>query len=389
MRSLTADIIFDGKGGLFKNHVIEVDRDGKIHSFRPLTNTDQPEYFSGALCPGFINSHCHLELSHLQNQIPTGTGLVKFIEGVVTLRSFPPEEIQLAIRYWSEYMWKKGIAAVGDISNSPDTAQEKKTSPISFYTFVECFDLFQKSSGPILDRFVAVYDQFDIQNEDKKSLVPHAPYSVSPALFKALDESNYDKETISIHNQETTDENLFTQKGEGELMKFFHNLNISLDNHTPSGQRSIQYAGTHLLTNKKTLLVHNTLSSREDFEWANENLPTPFWCTCPNANLYIENRLPNYRLWRESSDDICIGTDGLCSNWQLSIWEEIKTIKRYNSWLKTEELIGWACWNGARALGFEELLGSLDVGKRPGLVHLTGQLDTEHIAMDSDSVRII
>lgn len=95
-----------------------------------------------------------------------------------------------------------------------------------------------------------------------------------------------------------------------------------------------------------------------------------FWCTCPNANLYIENRLPNYRHFIDNQAVVCIGTDSLTSNWQLSILEEMKTIARFQSYVGFELLLRWATLNGALALGFEDDFGSIEVGKTPGLLLL-------------------
>jgi cytosine/adenosine deaminase-related metal-dependent hydrolase len=65
-----------------------------------------------------------------------------------------------------------------------------------------------------------------------------------------------------------------------------------------------------------------------------------------------------------------IGTDSIMSNWQLSIWEEIKTIKKFQSYVPLKNLIEWATINGAKALGFDKELGSIEKGKSPGLVHV-------------------
>jgi len=77
-----------------------------------------------------------------------------------------------------------------------------------------------------------------------------------------------------------------------------------------------------------------------------------------------------------------IGTDSLTSNWQLSVLEEIKTIKKYKSYVPVETLIEWACKNGAEALGYEDKLGTIEVGKTPGLVHI------DAIAGDDGSIDI-
>jgi cytosine/adenosine deaminase-related metal-dependent hydrolase len=97
----------------------------------------------GVLVPGYINAHCHLELSHLKGVIPSGTGLIEYIKAVIRLRDFPQEEIDNAISKADQEMSTNGIVAVGDISNIIDSLKKKLHSPIRYKTFVEAFDLFQ------------------------------------------------------------------------------------------------------------------------------------------------------------------------------------------------------------------------------------------------------
>jgi cytosine/adenosine deaminase-related metal-dependent hydrolase len=134
----------------------------------------------------------------------------------------------------------------------------------------------------------------------------------------------------------------------------------------------------------RTLLVHNTTSDPADIAgaeaWAQNGV---YWATCPNANLYIENRLPNYRYFLDAGVKVTVGTDSLTSNWQLSILEELRTIHRYQSYVPFAELLRWATLNGAEALGFAAELGSLTVGKQPGVLLLSGLSGA-----DPDSFRI-
>ena len=97
-----------------------------------------------------------------------------------------------------------------------------------------------------------------------------------------------------------------------------------------------------------------------------------YWATCPNANLYIENRLPDYQAFLDTDARVTIGTDSLTSNWQLSVLEEMKTIARYQSYVPFETLLRWATLNGAQSLGFDDTLGSFEVGKKPGVLSLQG-----------------
>jgi len=97
----------------------------------------------------------------------------------------------------------------------------------------------------------------------------------------------------------------------------------------------------------------------------------PFWCLCPNANLYIENRLPDVGMFVREHANICIGTDSLASNHQLSILSELQTLKENFAALSWEDLIRWGTYNGARALQMDDIIGSFDPGKKPGIVQVT------------------
>jgi cytosine/adenosine deaminase-related metal-dependent hydrolase len=144
-----------------------------------------------------------------------------------------------------------------------------------------------------------------------------------------------------------------------------------LDHFDAEARSSIAYAIQHMPHQNRTLFVHNTLTSKEDIRMAQSWNDSVFWATCPNANLYIENRMPDYRLFLEENVKICIGTDSLTSNWQLSIWEEIRTIMRYQSYVPFETVLKWATLHGAEALGMASYLGSIEIGKKPGLLLLS------------------
>ena len=138
------------------------------------------------------------------------------------------------------------------------------------------------------------------------------------------------------------------------------------------------------------MFVHNTLSTKEDIEAAHTQLQTEnvFWATCPNANLYIETALPNYKNFLETNAQVCIGTDSLTSNWQLNILDEIKTILKYQSYLDFETTLKWATLNGAKALGFDTDLGSFELGKKPGVVCLN-HIENGNITVKTTAKRII
>ncbi len=380
MRKITADYLFPIHQDPMQEQVLIMDSEHRIAAIEPLKEHDSAsvEFYQGVLIPGFINTHCHLELSHLRGRVDTGTTLLPFLKAVVSLREVPQEEIDAAIEEADRAMYVAGIQAVGDISNKLDTAAIKGGSPIDYYTFVEMFDFMHDAwaEKTFADYRVVYEGQSDLGN-NRKQAVPHAPYTVSPSLFQKINALNDPSGTVSIHNQETAEENVLFQTGGGSFPDFFRHFNVAPDHFEPIGKPSIYYAMDQMDPTCRTLFVHNTMTTEADIlaaqAWGQNGV---YWATCPNANLYIENRLPHYQRFLNTNANVTIGTDSLTSNWQLSILEELKTIARYQSYVPFATLLRWATLNGAAALGYADRLGSLEVGKSPGLVlleHLEGQ----------------
>ena len=383
MIKITADRIHPISSEPIEQGVVILDKAGKILALDRRENHDTAslKILAGDIVPGFINTHCHLELSHMKGKVPTGTTLIPFITNVVTQRGASAEIISDAIQHAENQMSADGIVAVGDISNVVDTFAQKAKGRLRYYTFVEMFDFLQDADADReFEKYRQVYDALQLAEGSKKSVVPHAPYSVSPSLFQKINAFNKQNQTksnitISIHNQETQPEQDLFIHGEGAFYGFYGKFGISLDSFKPSSKTAIHYAFENLDPSVKTLFVHNTLTSEADIEAAHRWSPNIFWATCPNANLYIENRLPNYKHFVEKNARVTLGTDSLTSNWQLSIVEEIKTIQRFQSYVPLEILLRWATLNGAQALSFDDTLGSLEVGKTPGLNLLTIEND--------------
>ncbi len=370
MRKLSADYIFPVNSEPIANGIIVIDDRGKILEVAAANRYDQSEVetHKGVIVPGFINTHCHLELSHMKGKVDTGTGLLPFLQSVVNFRDFPEEVILAAIDQADQEMYDGGIVAVGDISNKLHTARRKTESPIRYYTFVEMFDFLQEAwAEKTYGDYEPVWQGQSETNGNRKSLVPHAPYTVSRNLFAKVRSLNTPGATISIHNQETAHEDELFLTKTGGFLDFYASFKIPLDEFMPSKRTAIHYAMENMDPECRTLFVHNTMTGEEDIKAAHAWSKNVYWATCANANLYIENRMPYYKPFIDNNARMTIGTDSLTSNWQLSVLEEMKTIARYQSYVTFEQLLQWATLNGAEALGYADELGSITVGKTPGL----------------------
>jgi len=381
--------------GVLHDHIIRTDDKGKIlaldHASRFNITDEKLVETKSIIIPGMINAHCHLELSHMKGLIPTGTGLVGFIRQIITRREANMHLIKKAVTHAVNEMKINGIVAVGDISNVTDSFEEKEKGELYFHSFIEAFDLMQiDKTVSEFEKSKKVYDTLNASEKNKKAIVPHAPYSVSDPLFKFILGHRDGSVSTSIHHQETEAENQFISDRKGALVDFFEGFGLSLESYKPTGRLASSRVKEQMASDQRTLLVHNTMSTIDDIRNIESWNQQAYWVTCPNANLYIENRLPRYQNWLDKNAIICIGTDSLASNWQLSILEEMITIQKYKSSISTLELIKWATINGARALGFEDDLGSLEEGKTPGLVAIEGfDLNTNRFEPGNRAIRLI
>ncbi|TDG37738.1 amidohydrolase [Pedobacter changchengzhani] len=362
----SADWIFPVSSPPIKNGAVAINSNGEIIEvcteieFKKLNIII--DKYKGAIVPGFINTHCHLELSHLHGKIEEHTGLPLFIKSVLAHRQQTETEVTSAMQNADEEMYTNGIVAVGDISNVAISKSIKLKSKLYYHTFVEVLG-FNRLSAPIIEAAIQVKKDFAPL---KASIVPHAPYSVSADLFNEINQVIDDDDISSIHNQETKGENDLFENGKGTFADFFAEIDIAQSDAHNKGRNSLHYHLPLLNKNINTLLVHNTFSGKADVDFANGVHEKLFWCLCPNANLYIENNLPDVNLLATENLKITLGTDSLASNHQLNILAEMQVLQIQKN-IDFEELLKWATLNGAEFLKIEKLYGSIEKGKRPGL----------------------
>jgi cytosine/adenosine deaminase-related metal-dependent hydrolase len=377
LKYYSADYVFPVNELPIRRGVVAVDSDGVIDA---VYSGDEAfslgdveiERYPGMLIPGFINTHCHLELSHLKDRIKPKGGLVDFIKNVIKSRTAEPKEITKAMLQADKLMYKNGIQAVGDHVNTAVSAKVKEDSNILYHTFVEIIGLKDDEACKKIDEARDIEFFFD---PDHASITPHAPDAVSKTAFKIFKKSVSEDNIISIHNQESDEENKLFRYKEGEFLDFFEKMDVVMEDFRAQARNSIQSYLPYIPAKNKLILVHNTYTSIKDLDFVDRMGRSVYFCLCPKANLYIEDRIPKINNFILGGHDIVIGTDSLASNDTLDILEELKVIHQEYPELDFNETIKWATLNGAKALNLDSELGSLEVGKRPGLLLLEG-MDT-------------
>jgi cytosine/adenosine deaminase-related metal-dependent hydrolase len=370
--------LFTGTELLEDQLVLITTKDGTVEGIVGIEDAGEDiQSFEGILTPGFVNAHCHLELSHMKDMIPAHTGLQEFVKQIVSLRQIDAEKIQEAIVAAENEMYANGIVAVGDISNTLDTLPQKAKHHLAYYTFVELYDLDPTRAQDKLNAGLENQKTFE-QNCIRASLVPHAPYSVTSSLWKLLSD-HFGAHTISMHNQETPDENEFFKSKTGSFLGMYERTKVSLDFFEPTGLSSLQSVLPIFKNATTSILVHNSFTNADDIATVKKQMPNTFWCLCPNANQYIEQTMPPIELLRAGGANIIVGTDSYASNWSLNILDELKTIQKHNPAIPLEEMLGWATLNGAHALQMNKHLGSFETGKKPGVVLIENIKDGHYL----------
>ena len=364
-----ADYLFTGTEILDNNAVLITNEQGVVDTITTVAEAgDNIQQLQGILTPGFINCHCHLELSHMKGMIPEHTGLVDFILHILQLRHSDEAEILQAIANAEAAMKANGIVAVGDISNNALTLAQKLKGNIQYHNFIEVSGFSPAIAQVRFDTAMTVYHAFKKHFPDTTVMVPHAPYSVSPKLFKLID-GVCTQHISSIHNQETKDENAFFLTGEGLFNKLYQAIGSDIKAFfAPSGQNSLPTVIPQIQSPKKLLLVHDTFTSQADIDFLKQQAQDYVFCLCVNANQYIENTLPPVQLFRNNHCNMVLGTDSLASNHQLSILSEMQTLAQHFPEIPMAELLSWATLNGAKALNMDAQLGSFSKGKKPCIV---------------------
>ncbi|SEL49593.1 amidohydrolase family protein [Parapedobacter koreensis] len=386
----SADYVLPAIGEAVKNGIVEVTDNGVICGIHtpgnPALSGKTIDKYDGIIVPGFINTHCHLELSHMAGVIPKHTGLVPFLQQVISMRAAEERLVQKAMKAADKQLHEHGIVAVGDHANTAISASIKAESRIHYHTFVEVLGFEPELANQKLADAFIIANQFD---KKTTSITAHAPYSVSKELFKLLDdEATKQQMPLSIHNQESEEENRLFRYKNGKFLDFYEALGKDITGFKAQARNSLQTFMPYLSRETPTLLVHNTYTSSKDIFFIERQGRNVTWCFCPNANLYIENALPKIGNFIHYRHKITLGTDSLASNDRLCILSELKTIHQHFPNLPFTETIKWATINGAEFLGIADNYGSLESGKTPGL-NLLKHTNGLAITPETEVIRLI
>lgn len=392
-RRITAEFVYtlDSVESI-KNGFVEYDEtDGTVVAVGKCEEDE--EVLKGALVPGFVNAHCHVELSHLYKKFRKGTGMAGFIDQINELRDWAGKEAKTAlVKEWMDKMWADGVSAMADISNDDSSFDVKKSHNMYTRTFLEVFGSEPEMCEGVMADVNALNKVADEAGIDAAP-TPHSCYTMSPQLLSASAAAGLEKGFISYHSQESQEEEDLLRSGSGAMYENRKRSGMS----TPpvTGESSLKYFIDRLADaapapyDQHILLVHNVCLAQEDIEAAKKVMNNVYWVVCPLSNIFIHNALPPIPLMRENGLAIALGTDSLSSNDDLDMVKEMYCLHKNFPEVPMGEILTWASLNGARFLAKDDQLGSIVPGKKPGIVRISNVDETGCVTADSSSVRVI
>ena len=371
MKRFSAQYIITNSGPPLKRAIITTEDDGTILCIEDtggnLEEKHSVEFHNGIIIPGFVNCHCHLELSHMKGSIAQGSCLGGFVEQVRNTRDNNSENIIASAYSADNEMYNEGIVLCADICNTSLSFNIKKESSIRYINLLEVFGIDAEKAGRRMDEIIKVAETAEKMNLPS-SMVPHSAYSMSLSLLRLLRGKSDNNKVTSIHFMETYGEKAFLENHSGPFMASYK-LSGLIPSRLETVKSHVDAVLNEITLSGNLILVHNTFADRETIRKIKER-KNLFWCLCPNSNIYIENEMPPLDLLIEEDCEIVIGTDSLASNNKLSVLEELKTLQVNFPAVSIEELVRWATVNGAKALGEEGRFGKIESGKKPGLLLL-------------------
>lgn len=374
-----------------RNGYVEYDEKGQIISVGECAPGE--EVLQGAIVPGFVNSHCHIELSHLHGKFRKGTGMAGFIDQINALRDWAGADVKARLtQEWMDKMWNDGVSAMSDISNDDSSFKVKSSHKLYTRTFLEVFGSEPHMCEGVMADVTELKKTADDAGIDAAP-TPHSCYTMSPQLLSASAAAGLESGYLSYHSQESQEEEDLLISGSGAMYENRRRSGMS----TPpvTGESSLKYFIDRLADvrpapyDEHILLVHNVCLGQDDIDVAKKVMNNVYWAICPLSNIFIHNALPPVPLMRKNGLAITVGTDSLSSNDDLDMVKELVCIRQNFPDVPMNEILQWACLNGARFLSKESVLGTLTPGKTPGVVFVTGIDESGAFTAGSRSERII
>lgn len=315
--------------------------------------SDEVDLGDVAVLPGLVNAHTHLELSWMRGRIPETNDFPGWIRSLIALsRGVCPStsEASHAVTEAVEECRACGTAGVGDVSNSLETSDALVAAGMAAVVFHELIEFRSADANRIIGESTARLQRRPTSPDVQHTLAPHAPYSVSPALFDAI--RRYLQDTplarSSVHLGESRAETEFLRSGTGPWRELLEDLGTWDPSWAVPACSPVDYIDRMGLLDERVLVVHGVQFGEAELKRVVQKGVT--LVTCPRGNRRTGAGTPPIVEFFESGARVAVGTDSLASVPDLNVFAELAEMRRVAPDIPARLLLETATVNGARAL---------------------------------------
>ena len=326
-----------------------------------------------AVLPGLVNAHTHLELSWMAGRIPPAASMDAWIKRLMDLRRAGApggrEGEILAADRAAVSMRDAGTVLVGDVSNTAATPRVLADAGLGGTVFHELLGFNHLDPLGAVREAWARIDALGPPQASASglihSVVAHAPYSVSPALFRAIAAARREA-PLAVHLAESPEEIEFLRSGQGPIRQMLEALGVWSGSWPIPRCTPVRYLDDLGYLQPGTLIVHGVYLTDDELDRLRD--AGAVLVTCPRSNLWVGAGPPRLSHFYAEDLPVAIGTDSLASVASLSVFDELAEIRRLAPEVAAGRLLESATRIGAEALGFGAEFGTLAPHKRAAMV---------------------
>jgi len=367
---ITADWVLPVSSDPIRDGMLDIDS-GRIVAVGKADDGPATPLGRVAILPGLVNAHTHTELSYLEGRIPPAERFLDWVRPMLAARGQRVDPADPAIVQATttaiQAARASGTILMGDVSNTLVPARLFQGSGVSAHIFHELIGFSGRGVGDQVSAARRAIDEIASDGSLRLSLAPHAPYSVSPALFSAIrrDRDEHRMQPTTVHLGESREEVEFLRSGGGPWRTLLEELRVWNPDWRAPGTSPVGYLDRLGFLDQSVLIVHGVQCQFDELTRLRSCGVT--MVSCPRSNVHVGVGSPPLQSFYDSGVEVAFGTDSLASVRDLNMFGELAEARRIAPEVAARSLLRSATLVGARALGYEHDLGSIEPGKRAAL----------------------
>lgn len=322
------------------------------------------------IIPGFVNAHAHLEFSGLTAPLgERGMAFPDWIMNVLEYRRAPEFDARAATFAGLQESLRFGTTTLGDIASClPSLLLDEPPADVDVTSFVELIGLSEARAAAQAERLAEHLAKHPERPGVRRGISPHAPYTIRPALLEAaVRASAAERVPLAFHLAESHEELQLLATGDGPMVDYMRTLGAWDPAAIAPGTRPLDYLRA-LTPAHRALVIHGNYLADDEIDFLAAHADRFTTVYCPRTHDYFLHPPHPLPKLLELGASVALGTDGLCTNPDLSLLEEIRHVARAFPQIPPERILQLGTLDGARALGLAAEVGSLAPGKRADFI---------------------